>query len=360
MKTDRLKFFRQLLDTPSPSGFEGAVQRLWRADVKPHADEIFEDPNGSLVATLRGKAERPSILLSGHADEIGLIINTITDEGLLHFYPIGGIDAATMVNQHVRLMGPKGLIRGVIGRIAAHLTDNDKKGSKTEVHELTIDIGARDRAEAEKHAPIGTPGVIGADTVELLNKRIAARDVDNKFGCFVVAEVLRRVHARRGELTATLHAASTVQEETGLFGARHVAYRFEPSAVIAIDVSHATDTPGISKAKFGDFPFGKGPMITTGVLASKKLVAALVAAGEKAKVPARIEADHGKHGTDADAASQVRGGIPVTTISTGLRYMHSSVEVADLNEIDQVCALLTEFVLSVSADAYFGGAGNWG
>src|SRR5690606_25631956 len=114
MKTDRLKFFRQLLDTPSPSGFEGAVQRLWRADVKPHADEIFEDPNGSLVATLRGKAERPSILLSGHADEIGVIINTITDEGLLHYYPIGGIDAATMVNQHARLMGPNGLIRAAI------------------------------------------------------------------------------------------------------------------------------------------------------------------------------------------------------------------------------------------------------
>jgi putative aminopeptidase FrvX len=360
MEPSRLSFFRQLLDTPSPSGFEAAVQRVWRADVAPHADEIIEDPNGSLVATLRGKAERPSILISGHADEIGIIVNMITEDGLLHFYPIGGIDAATMVNQHVRLMGPKGLVRGVIGRIAAHLTDNDKKGSKAEVHELNIDIGARDRAEAEQYAPIGTPGVIGGDTVELLNKRIAARDVDNKFGCFVVAEVLRRVHARRNELTATLHIASTVQEETGLFGARHVAYRFEPSAMIAIDVSHATDSPGISKAKFGDFPFGKGPMITTGVLASKKLVAALVEAGKKANIPARLEVDHGKHGTDADAGSQVRGGVPVTTVSTGLRYMHSSVEVADLDEIDQVCTLLTEFVLSVKEGDDFGGAGNWG
>ena len=221
MNADRLTFFRQLLDTPSPSGFEASVQKLWRADVAPNADEVFEDPHGSLVATLRGKADRSSILLSGHADEIGIIINYITDEGLLHFYPIGGIDAATCVNQHVRLMGPKGLVRGVIGRIAAHLTDSEKKGAKSEIHEMTIDIGAMDRAEAEQHAPIGTPGIIGGDTVELLNRRIAARDVDNKFGCFVVAEVLRRVHERRGELTATLHAASTVQEETGVFGARH-------------------------------------------------------------------------------------------------------------------------------------------
>jgi endoglucanase len=257
-------------------------------------------------------------------------------------------------------MGPRGLVRGVIGRVAAHLTEVEKRGEKTEVHELSVDIGALDHAEAEQYAPVGTPGVIGGDTVELLNGRIAARDVDNKFGCFVVAEVLRRVAARRGELTVTLLAASTVQEETGVFGARHVAYRFEPSAVIAIDVSHATDTHDISKAKHGDFPLGKGPMISTGVLASKKLVAALVEAGKKAGVPVRIEAEKGRHGTDADAASQVRGGIPVTTISTGLRYMHSSVEVADLAEIDQICSLLTEFVLSLDEKADFRGAGSWG
>jgi endoglucanase len=360
MDSSRFAFFRQLLDTPSPSGFEATVQAIWRADVQPHADEVFEDPNGSLVATLRGKAERPSILLSGHADEIGIIVNYITDTGLLHFLPIGGIDASTLVNQHVRLMGPKGLVRGVIGRVAAHLTEVEKRGEKTEVHELSVDIGALDHAEAEQYAPVGTPGVIGGDTVELLNGRIAARDVDNKFGCFVVAEVLRRVAARRGELTVTLLAASTVQEETGVFGARHVAYRFEPSAVIAIDVSHATDTHDISKAKHGDFPLGKGPMISTGVLASKKLVAALVEAGKKAGVPVRIEAEKGRHGTDADAAAQVRGGIPVTTISTGLRYMHSSVEVADLAEIDQICSLLTEFVLSLDEKADFRGAGSWG
>jgi len=360
MNPSRLSFFRQLLDTPSPSGFEAAVQKLWRADVTPHADEVFENSQGSLVATLRGKAPQPSILLSGHCDEIGLIVNHITDEGLLHFLPVGGIDAATFVNQHVRLMGPKGLIRGVIGRVAAHLTDSDKKGSKTEVHDMAIDIGAKDRAEAEEHAPIGSPGVIGADTIDLLNNRIAARDVDNKFGCFVAAEVLRRVHERRGELTATLHAASTVQEETGVFGARQVVYHVEPSAVIAIDVSHATDTPGISKAKHGDFPLGKGPLITTGVRSSKKLVSALVEAGKKAGIPTRIEAEKGKHGTDADPATEVRGGIPATTLSTGLRYMHSSVEVADLAEIDQVCALLTEFVLSIDANTDFSGAGAWG
>ncbi len=354
MDRNRVEFFLSLLNTPSPSGYEGEVQRLWRADASQHADEVVANAHGSLVATVRGREGGPSILLMGHCDEIGLLVHYIDDSGFLYLKPIGGIDAPTLVNQHVRLLGPGGIVRGVIGRKAIHLMKGSERDSaKIEVTDLCIDLGAAKRDEAEKLAPVGTPGVVGGDAVELLNGRIAARCVDNKFGCFVAAEVLRRVAARKGGLAATLHAASTAQEECGVWDARGVAYDKNPTAAIAIDVTHATDTPDDSKKQDGDFPLGKGPIVKTGVLASKKLVRALCAAGERAGIPVRVRAETGRHGTDADPAATVRGGIPVTTIAVPLRYMHTSVEVGDLNEIDQVCGVLTEFVVGLQEGADF-------
>lgn len=352
MDRSRIDFFLKLLNTPSPSGHEEAVQALWRADVAKHADEVRATAHGSLVATVKGRAQTPSILLLGHCDEIGLLVHYIDDNGFLYFKQIGGIDTPTIVNQHVRLIGPNGIVKGVIGRKAIHLMKAaDRDTAKIEMTDLYIDLGTRSKAESEALAPVGTPVVIGGDTVELANGRYASRCVDNKFGCFVAAEVVRRVAARKGELVATLHAASTAQEECGVWDARGVAHEVNPTAAIAIDVTHATDTPDDDKKKDGDFPMGKGPIIKVGVLSSRKLVEAIRAVGKKCGIEVRPRADVGKHGTDADPAAAVLGGIPVTTIATGMRYMHTSVEVAEFAEIWQVCDLLTEFVLSVREDA---------
>ncbi|MDX2176838.1 MAG: M42 family peptidase [Candidatus Sumerlaeia bacterium] len=350
MDKDRRQFLLSLLNTPSPSGFEQDVQALWRAEALRHTPKVRTNTQGSVIATLDGKPGGPSILLMGHADEIGVLVHYIDDNGFIYFKPIGGIDTPTLVNQRVRLLGPRGLINGVIGRTAVHLMKGDERDKKSiELTDLFIDIGAADRAQAEAHAPIGTPGVIGGDAVELLNGRFAARDVDNKFGSFVALEVLRRCAARQGELAATLHSASTVQEECGAWGARLVAFDVNPTAAIAIDVSHATDTPGIDARRAGKFALGEGPIVNIGVSSSKKLVAAIRAAGEAAGIPVRLEAETGRHGTDADPAAEVRAGVPVATVSNSLRYMHTSVEVAVWEEIEQVCALLTAFVLSVPA-----------
>ena len=354
MDAKRVSFFHELLNTPSPSGYEQDVQVLWRADVAPHADDVRTNSHGSAIATLRGIEGGPSILLLGHCDEIGLLIHYIDDSGFLYFKCIGGIDGPTLVNQQIRLMGPGGIVRGVIGRMAVHLLKNEEKNSGSiDSSKLYIDIGARSREEAEAVAPVGTPGVIGGDVTPLLNGRIAARDVDNKFGCFVAAEVLRRVAARKKDLVATLYSASTVQEECGVWDARSVAYECRPTAAIAIDVTHASDTPDDDKKRDGDFPLGKGPIIKTGVLSSKKLVAAVRDAGVKAGLNVRIKAETGRHGTDADPSAAVRAGVPVTTVACALRYMHTSVEVVEIEEIDQVCTMLAEFVLSVRVGANY-------
>lgn len=351
MDKRRFGFFRRLLDTPSPSGFEADLQRIWRDEVRAFCPDIHTDVHGSVLATMRGRSEKTKFLLLGHADEIGLLVHYIDDNGFLYFKNIGGIDPATLVNQHVRLLGPKGLIHGVVGKIAIHLQGpKERESQKVELSDLWIDIGAKNAEEAAQYAPVGTPAVFGHDTVELLNGRVAARDFDNKMGCFVVAEVLRNLAEHKSEMFATVIGASTVQEETGVWGARQVAFNTNPTAAIAIDVSHATDIPSADKRRVGDFKMGGGPIVNIGVRSNKKLVAAIMEAGRAAGIPVRSEAEWGSHGTDADPAAEIRGGVPVATVSNALRYMHTSVEVADLAEIDQIIDLLTRFLLSVKDD----------
>lgn len=350
MEARRKEFFRELLDIPSPSGFEEAVQARWRGEVSTFCKDLRTDAHGNVIATLPGRSATTSFLLLGHADEIGLLVHYIDDDGFLYFQCIGGVEFATLVNQRVRLLGPKGTVNGVIGRIAPHLLPAADREKAVALHDLCIDIGARNREEAAEHAPVGTPAVIGESTMMLLNGRMVARDFDNKMGCFIVAEVLRNIAAAGTPIYPTVIGASTVQEECGTWGARNVGYTVRPAAAIAIDVSHATDFPACDKKKQGDFKLGAGPIINIGVRTNKKLFAELEQAARTAGIPLHREAEAGRHGTDADPVSEAGHGTAVVTVSNALRYMHTSVEVADLKEIEQIIDLLTAFLLGIDGE----------
>ncbi len=344
-----MDFFRRLLAAPSPSGFEEAARRVWREEVGTFVDEIRTGPHGSEVAKLSGKDEDTRILLLGHIDEIGIIVRYIDDNGFLYFGNVGGIDPATLVSQPVRLLGTKGIIEGVIGKVAIHLLKPDERKGAPELHDMWIDIGAKSKVEAEEIAPIGTPAVVGGDSTELLNGRISARCFDNKMGAYIVAEVLRKLAERRDELFATVYGAATVQEETGVFDAGMVAYGVEPSAAIAIDVSHSVDVPGTDKRRYGDAALGKGPILNIGVRTSNRLAEDFQMAAQSRGINLQIEAETGRHATDADAASIVRQGIPVITVGAPLRYMHTGVEVMEMADIDALVEVLLAYVLRVKA-----------
>ncbi|MEO8377742.1 MAG: M42 family peptidase, partial [Candidatus Sumerlaeota bacterium] len=290
MNSHSLSFFKKLAIVPGPSGFEEQARAVWRDEVAPFCDKVETIAHGSEIATLRGKSERTSVLLMGHIDQLGLIVRYINDEGFLYFAPIGGVDPDTIISRRVRVLGPKGEIPGIIGKIAFHLQDADDRKKKIELHDLWIDIGATSKKEAEEYAPIGTPVVIGEEYIELLNGRVASR-IDNRFGAFVVAEVFRRLSKKKDQLYPTVYGAATVQEESSpsFTGATTVAYHLRPTAAIAVDVNHSMDIPGAEKRKFGDAKMGAGPILTLGVSSSKKLVAAVRAAAETAKVPYQLE-----------------------------------------------------------------------
>lgn len=345
------EFFKRLIDVPGPSGFEELARKVWRDEVKPLTHAQQTDVHGSEIATINGKSSRTSFLLMGHIDQLGLVVRYITDDGFLYFAPVGGVDADTYVSQKVRLLGPKGQINGIIGKIAFHLQNEEDRKGKMKLSDLFIDIGAKSKAEAEQYAPIGTPGAVGEGVVELLNNRIAGR-LDNRFGAFVIAEVLRRLWAKKDELFVTVHGAATVQEETSphFTGATTAAYRLNPTAAIAVDVNHSMDIPGADKRLAGDAAMGKGAILTVGVSSSNKLAAHLQRIAREAKIPLQLELENGRHGTDADAVSIVRTGIPAVSLGNPLRYMHNTVEMADLDDIEAVVNLLVEFLLSIRED----------
>ncbi len=345
-------FLNRLLETPSPSGFEAAGQRVWAGHVRPFADAFESDSYGNAWATVN-PAGSPKILLSGHADELGFMVGYINEDGFLYFKGIGGVDPALIRGQRVLVHGRGGPVPGVTGQLAIHLQPADERKKVPEIHDMTIDIGARSRAEAEAVVAIGDAITYSAGVLPLLGERIAARGCDNRIGTWAAAEALRRVAARRGELSACVVAASMIQEENGLYGATMAAYRVRPDVALVVDVTHATDSPQASKAKHGDVRLGRGPVISVGSSNHPEVNRRLRAVAEKAGIPIQTEINPRWTGTDADAIFLTRGGIPTTSIGLPNRYMHSPVEVIELSDLDALAELLAAFALDVKSGEQF-------
>lgn len=356
MREASLGFLRNLVNTPSPTGHEARGQRVWLEYVRPFADETFSDTYGNCVAVLN-KGASPRVMLAAHADEIALAVNYISDEGFIYVQRMGGVDAAITKAQRVLILtsvpGARP-VKGVVGNVAPHLTKaEDDKPKAPKIHDLFIDIGAKNRKEAEKLVRIGDPITL-TDEFELLRGDLAvARAFDNRIGTFAVAEALRLLQESRRGLKAEVCAVSNVQEEVGLLGARQIAYSLKPDIALVVDVTHATDCPTVNKAQHGDVKIGRGPTLTHGGCNHPGVVARLEAVAKARKIPLQHEARSATSGTDADAIFWTRGGIASALISLPDRYMHSPVELVSLKDLELIPQLLAGFVQSLKAGEPF-------
>ncbi len=339
-------FLNRLLETPSPSGFETAGQRVWADYTRPLADTFDTDSYGNAFATLNPEGS-PKILLSGHADELGFMISHVNDNGFLYFQGIGGVDRALIRGQRVIVHAAGGPVPGVTGQLAVHLQEPDDRKKVPEIHEMCIDIGAKSKAEAEAVVSIGDAVTYAAGVHPLLGDRIAARGCDNRIGTWAAAEALRRIGEHRDRLEACVVAASTIQEENGLYGATMTGYSVRPDLALVVDVTHGTDIPQCSKPKHGDIKLGGGPVISVGSSNHPVIVHRLRAVAEAAGIAVQTEANPRRTGTDADAIFLQRGGIPTVSIGLPNRYMHSPAEVIDLSDLDQIASLLAAFALDL-------------
>jgi endoglucanase len=359
MRNESLSFLQRLLDTPSPSGFERAGQRVWLEYVRPFADRTWNDAYGNCFAELRpagGAAPDLTVAVCGHADEIGLMVNHFDDKGFIYCRAIGGIDVTQIVGKRVRFASSVpgvGEVLGVIGATAIHLQEKAGDPKVRKMHELFIDIGAADKDTAAKRLNIGDPGTFADGFLRLTDDLVIARALDNRIGTFAAAEALRRVAERRGELKVRMVAVSTVQEEIGLHGAAMIAEGLKPDVCLVTDVGHATDSPGITHPQHGHFKLGGGPKVAVGPALHPEVTERLLGVAGGLGITVQRSATAGRSGTDTDAIFLRRGGIPCGLVSLPIRYMHTTVEMTSLRDLDAIAEIFAGFCVGMAADDRF-------
>jgi len=345
-----------MLAARGPSGYETAPAAVWRSAAAEFA-EVSTDLVGTplaLVGPRKGSKGTPRrLLVMGHIDEIGLIVTHIDEDGFLWFGEVGGWDPQILVGQRVVLDTRKGPVKGVVGRKPIHLLRGEERKKVSEIRDMHIDIGARDGAEARGLVRVGDVAVIDADPVELPNGRLASRALDNRLGSFVALEAARLVAAAGGASGWELAAVAAAQEETTFGGSRTSAFSLEPDAAIVIDVTHATDAPGIDIKEAGKHELGSGAVIGRGSVLNPGVFELLHDSAEAEKIPFTIGADGRNTGTDADAVHLSRGGVPTGLVSIPLRYMHSPVELVELADVIACAQLIAAFAARLGAKTSF-------
>ncbi|MBT4496959.1 MAG: M42 family metallopeptidase [Gemmatimonadetes bacterium] len=352
MRKESKAFLEGMVAVPSPSGYEGPAREVYKAEMQKYADKVETDLHGNAIAVLNAKGN-PRIMLAGHMDELGFQVAHITDSGYIHFHTIGGFDPGIIPGRKVRIHTKKGEVLGITGKRAIHLMSGSDLDKVAKIHELWIDIGAKDGKEARKLIDIGDPITYDPNFEMLRGDLAVARGFDDRMGSFVAAETLRLVKQSRKKAKAGLYAVATVQEEIGLRGARTSAYGVDPTVGIAIDVTHSSDYPDVDKRKVGDLQLGKGPVIARGANVSPVVFDMLVKVAEKNDIPYQIEAEAGGTGTDANAIQLSRAGVATGLVSVALRYMHTPVEILSLKDLENTSKLLAAFVLSVDEKTSF-------
>jgi len=345
---DTPKLLDDLLRVPAPSGYEAPANEVWRDAAKEFA-EVRSDGLGSSFALVGEPDAQPLLAIAGHMDEIGLVVTHIDDKGFIWFGSIGGWDPQILVGQRVEIVTKDGPLAGVAGRKPIHLLEEEQRKKVVELKQLHLDIGAEDGDAARELVRIGDPAVIRAEPMRVQGSRLVSRSMDNRLGSYVALEVARRC-AESDKIGCRVAGVANAQEEIGLYGARTAAYDLEPTLAIAVDVTHATDAPGIDENQEGSHHLGTGPVISRGATLSPKVFELLAAVAADSDIPHTFAGSGNRTGTDADAIQLSRRGIPTGLVSIPLRYMHSPVEMVDLEDVENTVALLVAFAESLDAD----------
>jgi putative aminopeptidase FrvX len=341
LNPESVAFLKRLLDAPGPSGFETLAGRVWRAEAEKFADRVSIDVAGNCMAEVNPKGS-PTILLDGHIDEIGVIVQYIDDDGFIYISPIGGWDVHVLIGQRIRFLAATGDVIGVVGRKPIHLSKDSDKEEKLKFSDLWVDIGSRNRAETEARLSLGDPGVIDSRAHDFPNDCIVSRSIDDRIGAFAVLEALRRYAAKPG--TARVVAAATTQEEIAWTGggALVAANRVRPRMAIVVDVTHASDHPNMEKKELGDQKLGGGPVLGRGALLSPVVFELLRAAARARELPFTVHAVGRFTSTNADAIHIAQEGVATALVSIPNRYMHSPNEMVSLLDVENTAELLAE------------------
>jgi len=346
------QFLADLINSVSPSGYEAPVAKVWKAEAEKFASKVWTDTHGNSHAAVN-LGGSPRVMFAGHYDEIGFQIAHIDDQGFLWIQALGGWDPQIAQGQRVQIVTKKGIVRGVIGKVAIHMQTPEQRKKVSEIKDLWVDVGAKDKKDAEKMVEIGDPLVVAYGFEELANGLAAGRAFDDRAGAFVILEAAKQLS--RLNPKAEIHAVATVQEEIGLRGATTAAYGIDPDIGIAVDVTFATDHPNMGEAMKREnlIELGKGPVLTRGPNINAKLFDLLVKTAKAEKIPYQINAEPRGTGTDANALQLNRSGVATALVSIPLRYMHSPCELLSLKDLEETAKLLAKAVAKITPRTNF-------
>jgi len=345
-------FLQSLLATPSPSGFEEPVQALVQQHIAPTAESVRTDVHGNVIASA-GDPTGPRLMLAGHCDQIGMLVSYIDEQGFIYAQTIGGWDPQQLIGQAMSIWTESGPVAAVISRKPIHLLSNEERKKVVDLNELWLDIGAKDQADAEARVRIGDAVTLDLRHRQLTETLISGPGLDNKSGMWTVIEALRLATTTDSPLRCHLHSVATVQEEIGLRGAKTAAGSIDPQVAIAVDVTHATDCPGIDKQRQGDIAVDRGPVIFRGPNINSKVAKRLIELCDTNSIPYQMAAIGRATPNDANALQIHGGGVATGLVAIPNRYMHSAVEVVSLADMQHAATLLAQFAASLSADDDF-------
>jgi putative aminopeptidase FrvX len=342
------KFLYSYLNNPSPTGFESSGQQIWLNYLRPFVDDSFTDPYGTAVGVLNPNSGSIKVVIEAHADEISWFVNYISAEGYIYVRRNGGSDHQIAPSMRVNIHTDKGIVHGVFGWPAIHVRDAAKEESPS-LKNIFIDVGASSKDEVDQMGiHVGCVVTFKDELIDLNGKYYAGRALDNRVGGFMIAEVARLLKENKVKLPYTLYVVNSVQEEIGLHGAQMIAQRLKPDLAVCTDVCHDTTSPGYNKILNGEQVCGKGPVLTYGAAVHKKVLDLLIDVAKTKEIPFQRAAASRATGTDTDAFAYSNEGVPSALVSLPLKYMHTTVETAHKEDIQNVIRLIYEFLVNLN------------
>lgn len=337
---ERQSLLEELLDCFSPSGFEENIQKIIWREMSSVAD-VSIDSMGN-VAGIRNPGGSKKVILAAHCDEVGLVVQYISEDGFLYVRRIGGLNPRVALGQRVMVLSKNARIPGIVGCLSPV---NDEEKKPDEISQLWVDIGAKDKEEVEGYICVGDP-IVPIQSVHFTGEnRVLARSLDDKVGCFIIMEALRRIS--RWDSGIAVIALSSVQEEIGSRGVGVATFRLKPDIGIVVDVISATDHPGADKKLEGDVVLGKGPVLRRGPNTNPILLEELIAVAKRSCLPFQLFADAEGTRTDAASMQMNREGVITGLVNIPLRYMHSPGEIVALKDIETAIQLLATWIESL-------------
>jgi len=347
------EFLYKYLNATSPTGFEAEGQQVWLEYVNQFVDESYLDDYGTAYGVIN-PGQDYKVVIEAHADEIAWFVNYISEDGYISVVRNGGSDHIIAPSKRVNIHTKKGIVKGVFGWPAIHVRKGKDSNLSPKLENIFIDVGAKDKSEVEKmNIHVGCVITFDDELTELNKKFYVGKALDNKMGGFCIAEVGRLLKRSKKKLPFSLYIVNAVQEEIGLRGAEMIANRIKPNVAIVTDVTHDTSSPLMKAKEQGDQKAGSGPVLTYAPAVHNKLLQLIIDVAEKNKIPFQRSASSRSTGTDTDAFAYSNNGVPSALISLPLKYMHTTVESAHKDDIENVTLLIYNSILAIKKNHDF-------